>query len=113
MEPGRYVIEAAASSRDIRLSAPVTVDGQPYRPPVVTIGTTVGHVIDIPGVRELIDDLFRSMPGGAIVCGEAVSSEVLAATCDEMPLHALSPYTRGKLERADVAALIEKINGLL
>lgn len=52
-EAGKYVIEAAASSRDIRCEQEITVENKPLKQ-IVTLDTLLGDVIAIPGAREVI-----------------------------------------------------------
>ena len=111
VEPGKYVIEAAASSRDIRLSAQVTAEGKPYYPPV-TMDSTFGDVLKIPGAREIIEQR-SSIMQGAPVTGDEVNFEMMEAMMRDMPLHAMCSFANGSVTRADIAALVDMINGLI
>ena len=111
VEPGKYVIEAAASSRDIRLSAAVTAEGKPYYPPV-TMDSTFGDVVKIPGAREIIEKR-SSIMQGAPVTGDEVNFEMMEAMMRDMPLHAMCSFADGNVTRADIAALVDMINGLI
>ena len=62
VEPGPYAIEAAASSRDIRLTATVTATGTPYHPPI-TMDSTFGDVMAIPAARTLADEFAKQLRG--------------------------------------------------
>ena len=108
VEPGKYVIEAAASSRDIRLCAEVTCEGKPYYPPV-TMDSTFGDVVKIPGAREIIEKRSTIMQG-APVTGDEVNFEMMEAMMRDMPLHAMCSFADGNVTRADVKALVDMIN---
>ena len=47
------MIEAAASSRDIRCEQEITVENRPLKQ-IVTMDTLLGDVIAIPGAKEVI-----------------------------------------------------------
>ena len=110
VEPGKYVIEAAASSRDIRLSAEVTAEGEPYHPPV-TADTVFGDLMSIPGALRHVDALAAQLQGAPVMGNEEISAEMMAAMFRDMPLHAVCSFVGGKLRREDVFALVDKING--
>ena len=112
VEGGRYVIEAAASSRDIRLSAAVEVEGEPLRVPV-TGDTIFGDILQIPGARELLDQLMRRPPleGDGESAREAVSQEMMEAMMHDMPLHALCSFS-DEVSREQLEALADRLNGM-
>ena len=112
VEPGRYVIEAAASSRDIRLCAAVTAEGKPYRAPITT-DSTFGDVMAIPAARPVVDELAKQLRGAPVMGGEEINADMMEAMFRDMPLHAICSFVHGQIKRADVAALVEKINALL
>ena len=111
VEPGKYVIEAAASSRDIRLSVEITAEGKPYYP-TVTMDSTFGDVVKIPGAREIIERRSTIMQG-APVTGEEVNFEMMEAMMRDMPLHAMCSFADGNVTRKDVAALVNMINEMI
>ena len=110
VEPGQYVIEAAASSRDIRLCAPVTAEGKPYYPPVTT-DSTFGDLLAIPGARAFIEKHASSLLA-APVTGDEVNLEMMEAMMRDMPVHAMCSFAGGQLQRKDIEALVEQINAL-
>ena len=74
LEPGEYVVDVGASSRDIRLTAPITLDGDEVRLPF-TAESTVG---------ELLAD-----PRGAAIVGSAMAGMAAAGTGDDSAASAL------------------------
>lgn len=109
-EPGLYQVEAAASSRDIRLSAPVTVENRPL-PLRVTMDTIVGDILEIPGARELLKPMTAGMGAAASEdqLGEA-SSAMMEAMVRYMPLHSLISFAHGALDTAQLKALVRQLN---
>ena len=111
VEPGKYVIEAAASSRDIRLSAEITAETKPYYPPI-TMDSTFGDVMAIPAGKAIVEANAHQLLA-APVTGDEVNLEMMEAMMRDMPLHAMCSFSGGQLKRADIAALVEKINEAL
>ncbi len=95
LEPGCYQVEAAASSRDIRLTAPVTAVGQPL-PVRVTLDTEMGDILSIPGAREVLDRVDPRM----------------AHFPYDLPLHNVVSWTQAAVTREKLVALAEELNGL-
>jgi beta-glucosidase len=63
LEPGRFAVSVGASSRDIRCTAVVTVEGPR---PVLPLGrnSTLAEWLDHPVGRGTIEEALRSAPGG-------------------------------------------------
>ena len=112
VEPGKYVIEAAASSRDIRLSAEIAAEGKPYCPPI-TMDSTFGDVMALPAARAAAENLAAQLRGAPVMGGDEISAEMMEAMFRDMPLHAICSFENGKLKRADIAALVKTINEAL
>lgn len=95
LEPGRYQVEAAASSRDIRLCAAVEAQGRrlPLR---VTMDTAMSDVLAIPGAETVLTD----------ACKE------VARFLGESPVHAISTWTRGAVSREDLEKIVDALNTL-
>ncbi len=120
MEPGRYQVEAAASSRDIRLSAPVDAENAPL-PIAVTLDTTFGDVMGLPGADKVLSRLTSAMtifstqpeegnPGSA--ASEAISTEMVQAMMRDMPIHCIAAYAGGKITREDLERVVDELNEL-
>ncbi len=114
VEGGRYQIEAAASSRDIRLTAPVEVKGDVLRVPV-TGDTIMAEIRKIPGARKLLEKelsgIRQGIPEGGDAAEEAISREMAEAMSAELPLHAMGAFDNG-LPREKLLGLVEKLNAL-
>ena len=63
LEPGLFEISVGASSRDLRLSAPVVVTGPPVAYPLDS-SSTLGEWFEHPVGHELLVDALRHSPGG-------------------------------------------------
>ena len=117
-EPGVYQIEAAASSRDIRLAAPLTLTGRPL-PVNVTLDTTFGDLLSIPGAKELLSGVLEKVGFGSprheeegSAASEAISNAMVDAMMRDMPLHAACAFSGGTLTRASLEPLVEQLNAL-
>ncbi len=116
VESGEYAVEAAASSRDIRLTETVAVESKPL-PIHVTMDTTVGDLMAIPGAKEQLDeltgkiDLFEAPTEETTAAAqEAISAEMQAAMMRDTTLHSLCSFTNGKLTQDDLQALVDRLN---
>ncbi len=63
LEPGAFEIAVGASSRDVRLTATVEVDGPPLALPL-DAGSTLGEWLNHPVGHDLLLDAMRRSPGG-------------------------------------------------
>ncbi|WP_049565471.1 glycoside hydrolase family 3 C-terminal domain-containing protein [Streptomyces sp. SBT349] len=80
VEPGAYTLGAGASSRDIRVTAGLTVAGEPLAPrPVVRAGLAAADYDESTGT-ELVDTTRES--GDAVAAGAATVGELLFRRCD-------------------------------
>lgn len=97
-EPGAYVIEAAASSRDIRLSADVMVENALLHVPV-TADTCFSDILVIPGAKELLEST-------------GMQVDTTNIWLMGMPLHMIRALTKGAVDWNGVAELTERLNAL-
>lgn len=111
IEGGRYAVEAAASSRDIRLTALLEVRDEQLNVPV-TGDTPCGELLKQPKRAELVRKyiaamgLFPEEPDE----GAAVSAEMAEAMIRDTPLHALASLSRGAIDRSAINELVESLN---
>ncbi|HET6301888.1 glycoside hydrolase family 3 C-terminal domain-containing protein [Microbacterium sp.] len=63
VERGAYAIEVAASSRDVRATTTVDIEGDPIRMPL-TLDSSVGEVLAHPVVGPFVRQAMESMVGG-------------------------------------------------
>lgn len=101
-ESGKYVIEAAASSREIRCEAPVTVENKPLKLNI-TRETYMQDVREIEGADQLME--------------EFVGKEAYAGMNPWLDTHAvyhvLCMLKQEHIDLAEFEALVDKINALL
>lgn len=116
VEGGEYAVEAAASSRDIRLTETVTVESRPL-PVRVTMDTTLGDLMTIPGASEALGELAGRMTlldtqaeETTAAAQEAISTEMQTAMMRDMTLHSLCSFSNGALTRDDLQALVDRLN---
>lgn len=115
LEGGKYMVEAAASSRDIRLTAAIEVTGEPL-PIYVTTDTTIGDIRTIPGHEPLLQELMSRMP--LFQSGENDTSlgegtaDMMEAMITFMPLHAICSFSGGQISRTDMENLASQLNAL-
>ncbi|MCW3493280.1 glycoside hydrolase family 3 C-terminal domain-containing protein [Microbacterium sp. SSM24] len=77
VEGGEYVVDVAASSRDIRSTVPVTVDGDPIVLPLSrtsSIGEVMAHPVVGPMVQAAIAQMMGTMDGVADIMPEGVDA---------------------------------------
>ena len=95
---GRYEILVGASSRDIRLSASITLQTARVLPLHVHKNTTLGELCRNPRTKEIAAQLANKILAGMGVgaseaASEAISDEMNTAMIDSMPLRALRSFT--------------------
>jgi beta-glucosidase len=99
VEGGEFVVSVGASSRDLRGSATVVVDGDDVRLPLAEL-STVAEAMEHPVVGPRID---------ALVHGGAVAEDMLGMIGD-MPLAVVADFGLAGLDRAALAALLADAN---
>ena len=99
VEPGKYVIEAAASSRDIRCTADVNAECRPL-PFIVNGDTLVGDIVRIPGGREVLAEF----AGGELFA-------VPAEWYESVPLHNVAAHKQTDIiDRGELQRLADRLN---
>ena len=115
VKEGRYVIEAAASSRDIRLSKTVYVHGG-QETISVSADTTIGDLQRIPGAMQILSSLLKKMDIFASMSEENSlgdgTGEMVAKMMEFLPLHALPSFAQGQITRTDIDELVKKLQDL-
>jgi beta-glucosidase len=110
-EPGAYVIEIAASSRDIRFELPIDISGRPLNLPV-TSESTVGDIMAIPAGKQIIAPFFKmfgQQMGAGDSGGEGFAS-MFEMFAKYMPLRSLQSFAGASLTDEVVNGVISAIN---
>ncbi len=111
VESGEFVIGIGESSRDIRLSQPVRVEGTAELPFTVTVNTTIGQLLRHPKGREIIDSMMRSSAlshaDQTDTMGEG-SERMMQGMMMGIQLGALVSY--GRMTRKQLKDLIASLN---
>ena len=106
VEPGEYEVVAGVSSRDLRASGLVAVQGDVVTVPV-TGETTLGELMADPEQAALIAPMFAAVGGGD-------SSQTLGMDMARMmasiPLERLAGFGGGGMDRAALDQLIQAAN---
>ncbi|MEW2480813.1 glycoside hydrolase family 3 C-terminal domain-containing protein [Mycobacterium sp. NPDC049093] len=107
VEPGRYEVSVGASSRDIRLSATVTVAGdEPTRP--FTRESTLGELLADPSAAQTILTVLGSAsPFGA--ADSALGSDLLRML-ESVPIGRMVGFSAGKVTHEQLDELLAGIN---
>ncbi len=107
VEGGEYVVSIGASSRDIRLTATVTLTGdEPLLP--FTGESTLGELLADPVAAETILSVLGSAsPFGAV--DSAFGSNILRML-ESVPIGRMVGFSAGKVSREQLDELLAKIN---
>ncbi len=111
VESGEFVIEIGESSRDIRKSIPVRVEGTIELPFTVTENTTIGQLLRHPKGKEIIGNMMRSSAMSHVdqtdTMGEG-SERMMQGMMMGIQLGALVSY--GRMTRSQLKDLIASLN---
>ena len=103
-------MEAAASSRDIRLSTPVTVENKPL-PVRVTLDTPLGDIWKIPGGKEVLGKLISGVNEASNDDNlGAASQAMMEAMLRDTPLHNLIGFSWDKLTLQQLKDTVRQLN---
>ncbi|MBJ7450804.1 MAG: fibronectin type III-like domain-contianing protein, partial [Blastococcus sp.] len=111
VESGEYEIAVGASSRDLRLTAGVTVDGDVVDAPF-TRGSTVGDLLGDPAAGPVVRQLFAGFLPSPPEDGAPFRSTNLERMIASLPLDRLPTFARGAIDDAQLEQLLEYANGL-
>jgi beta-glucosidase len=106
LEPGEFVLSVGASSRDLRLTATVEVDGPPVRPPLGPMATLAEWLADPAGsvlVREEVGTDDAGRPRGIL------GDEELLALIGNFPISALAAFPGFGLDHGTVERLLQRL----
>lgn len=106
VEGGTYEVRAAASSRDIRATAEVEVEGDPFVLPL-TLDSTLGEVMAAPGAAEVLGAL---MPVPQAAADKDALGVDLARMMASIPVRRLLSFAAGTVTLADLEKLLTGLN---
>ncbi|WP_067968238.1 glycoside hydrolase family 3 C-terminal domain-containing protein [Nocardiopsis trehalosi] len=105
VEGGAYTVEAGASSRDIRLSGTVAVDGDEVRVPL-SADSSIGELLADPVAAEEAGALLS----GDGAAGALIQDEGMLRMLESFPLGRLADFPGSGIDRSALAALIDRVN---
>lgn len=106
VESGAFAIEIGASSRDIRLTAQVTVEGTKTLPNHFTRFSTFGQILATPKGQVLLGSIFQRITAGAAgqaqdSADDADDAQTMQRMMMDMTLDALSGFIGMSAEQID------------
>lgn len=106
VEPGEYVVSVGASSRDLRLNATVTLEGdEPARP--FTRESTLGELLADPvAAQTILTALGTASPVGA----DSPLGSNLLRMLESVPIGRMIAFSAGKVTREQLDELLSSIN---
>ena len=117
VESGTYTIELGESSRKILKTAQIAVTGTSKKLRKVTLDTTFGDLMQIPGAAEILQPLVQAYgvtsddSGDSTALGES-TAQMMEQMLRYMPLRGMVAFGGGKVNYADAQAVAEQINRL-
>ncbi|MCL1795389.1 MAG: glycoside hydrolase family 3 C-terminal domain-containing protein [Clostridia bacterium] len=112
VEGGSYEIQVGASSRDIRLTAPVTVSAVRPLPQHVDMDTTLGDILALPGGAQIIGPIMKGFE--TLADDSAAKDEGSAAIFDAiaryMPLHGILSFAGGQVTKEMLQEIVAMLN---
>ena len=110
VETGVFDIQVGASSRDIRLSAEVTVTSTAHIPVVYEWNTLLGTIMEHPAGQQVLTQVMGAGPFGEID-PESPLAEMLAAMMREMPFRVLVLFSQGRFPPELAQVILDVLNG--
>jgi beta-glucosidase len=109
VEGGNYEIAAAASSRDVRLTARVTIEGDEVRVPL-TADSSITELMTNPVAAAVAGRILQRAPGQSDAAAEELGIDV-AATVAGIPIGKLRSLSGGRgLTRSQLDGLLTQAN---
>ncbi|MFH8251441.1 glycoside hydrolase family 3 C-terminal domain-containing protein [Microbacterium sp. B2969] len=110
VEGGSYLVEVGASSRDLRSSVPVVVEGDVVRLPLTresSLGEVFAHPVAGPMVQAAMAGMAQMMEGAASIMPEGVSMEKMMAS---FPIGRIGMMADGQISPEMIDGLIAAAN---
>ncbi len=108
VEGGDYTVEVAASSRDIRQTVSVEVEGDPVRV-ALTMESSVGEVLGHPIAGPLVRQALSSGDGGST--GALLADPSMLTMMASFPIGRLTSFPGVPVSREQVEQLVAAANG--
>lgn len=106
LEPGRYVVHVGSSSRDLRGSAGVDLDGEQVQVPL-TLESTLREALAVPAVAEALGDAVGGFTGSGDGDGLGVDMVKLMAG---IPLERMVTFSGGAVTREQLEEVLATAN---
>lgn len=115
VEYGAFDIMIGASSRDIRLTDTVYVNGKKRLPVNFTLNSNLGDIRQFPEGKKLLEDVFRATNAtGGFDEDDEDMKRMNDAMTNELPLRAIVSFSADpKLTRDYLQGIVDKINEIL
>lgn len=107
VEPGTYTVEVGASSRDIRSTVSVDVEGEAVRVPL-TLGSSMGEVLAHPVASQLIQQALAA--GGDSTPGALIADPSMFKMMASFPIGRLASFPGMPFGREQVEQLLAAAN---
>jgi len=111
VESGAFELLCGASSQDIRLRLPLTVNSTTTLPKRYHRNSTIGDLLADPAASALADELMKSWPFPAMPDGEDDHGGMMQALANNMPLRALVSFSGGQLTNELLDGMLAEFNG--
>lgn len=110
VEAGTYTVDVGASSRDIRLSTTIVVDGDPLTLPL-TLESSLAEVLANPAAAQGMTPIADAMTSGMTGGGDSSALGVdLAAMLASVPIGRLVEFSGGQLPREVLQQILDQAN---
>ena len=112
VEGGGYEIQVGASSRDIRLTAPLTISSTRPLPMRVDMDTTLGDILALPGGAQIIGPIMKDFEAlaGADTAKDPDTAAIFEAMARYMPLHGIRSFAGGQVTEEMLQGIIAMLN---
>ncbi|HAL74416.1 MAG TPA: glycosyl hydrolase [Clostridiales bacterium] len=111
-ESGEYQIEISRSVSEIILHDKIRLTSTTVIPSIFTYNSTLGDLMENPKSAAIVGEMFAGMAGDASSAAEsqsAISSEMMAAVADAMPLRNLISFIPG-MTRESLEQMLKMLN---
>lgn len=113
-ETGTYTLACGNSCENLTTKTDIFIEGETTLPTVITLDTTFGDILSIPGAKEQLKPFLSLMHDDSAddAMGESTAN-MMEAMIRYMPIRNLLSFTGGRVSTEDCQKLIEKLNQLL